>query len=66
MKKLYDVLKFYGVEKYVSFDLGMVNRLNYYTGIIFRGYTHWSMVITGGICFLIFYILNVTLPLAFV
>ena len=30
--------------------------------IIFRGYTHWSMVITGGLCFLIFYILNITLP----
>ena len=26
--------------------------------IIFRGYTHWSMVVTGGICFLLFYILN--------
>jgi hypothetical protein len=30
--------------------------------IIFRGYTHWSMVITGGLCFLIFYIINITLP----
>ena len=30
--------------------------------IIFRGYTHWSMIITGGLCFLIFYILNITLP----
>lgn len=30
--------------------------------IIFRGHTHWSMVITGGLCFLIFYILNITLP----
>ena len=30
--------------------------------IIFRGYTHWSMVITGGLCFLIFYIFNFTLP----
>ena len=30
--------------------------------IIFRGYTHWSMVITGGLCFLIFYVLNITLP----
>lgn len=30
--------------------------------IIFRGYTHWSMVITGGLCFFIFYILNITLP----
>ena len=26
--------------------------------IIFRGYTHWSMVIAGGLCFLVFYILN--------
>lgn len=30
--------------------------------ILFRGYTHWSMVITGGLCFLIFYIFNITLP----
>ena len=30
--------------------------------IIFRGHTHWSMVITGGLCFLIFYIFNITLP----
>ena len=30
--------------------------------IIFRGYTHWSMVITGGLCFLVFYVLNITLP----
>ena len=50
MKKLYDVLKFYGVEKYISFDLGMVNRLNYYTGIIFRGYTYGSgySIMDGG------------------
>ena len=26
--------------------------------ILFRGYTHWSMLITGGICFLLFYIIN--------
>ena len=30
----------YGYEKYVSFDLGMVNHFDYYTGIIFRGYTY--------------------------
>ncbi len=50
MKELYTVLKFYGVDKYISFDLGMVNRLNYYTGIIFRGYTYGSgySVIDGG------------------
>ena len=26
------------------------------TEILFRGYTHWSMTLTGGICFLIIYI----------
>lgn len=30
------MLKLYGYEKYVSFDLGMVNHFDYYTGIIFR------------------------------
>lgn len=50
MKRLYQVLEFYGVDKYISFDLGMINRLNYYTGIIFRGYTYGSgySVVDGG------------------
>lgn len=26
--------------------------------ILFRGYTHWSMLLTGGACFLLFYIIN--------
>ena len=30
----------YGYEKYIGFDLGMVNHYDYYTGIIFRGYTY--------------------------
>ncbi len=29
-----------GYEKYVSVDLGFVQRLNYYSGIIFRGFTY--------------------------
>lgn len=37
---VYEVIKLYGYEKYVSFDLGMVNYFDYYTGIIFRGYTY--------------------------
>ena len=34
----------------MSFDLGMVNRINYYTGIIFRGYTFGtgSSILDGG------------------
>ncbi|MGB9679238.1 MAG: ATP phosphoribosyltransferase regulatory subunit [Thermoanaerobacteraceae bacterium] len=34
--KVYKILKDFGLSKYISFDLGMVQNLNYYTGIIFR------------------------------
>ena len=34
LEEVYEVLKLYGYEKYVSFDLGMVNHFDYYTGII--------------------------------
>lgn len=39
---VYEVLKMYGCEDVVSFDLGMINSLDYYTGIIFNGYTYGS------------------------
>ena len=29
-----------GNEKYVSFDLGMLSKYNYYTGVIFKAYTY--------------------------
>ena len=50
LEELYNCLKFYGVEEYVVFDLGMVNRLNYYTGIIFSVYTYGTgySVLDGG------------------
>ena len=50
MEDIFDILRCYGADKYISFDLGMVNRLNYYTGIIFRGYTYGSgySVVDGG------------------
>ena len=40
LEQVYDVICQYGYEKYISFDLGMVNHYDYYTGIIFRGYTY--------------------------
>ncbi len=40
LEKLYQVLCGYGVEKYVSFDLGMLSKYNYYTGVIFKVYTY--------------------------
>lgn len=40
LEKLYHVLCEYGVEKYVSFDLGMLSKYNYYTGVIFKIFTY--------------------------
>lgn len=40
MEKLYEILSFYGLEKYISFDLGTIADFDYYTGTIFRGYTY--------------------------
>ncbi len=40
LEEVYEVLCFCGYEKYISFDLGMVNHFDYYTGVIFRGYTY--------------------------
>lgn len=42
LKKLYELIKESGNEKYISFDLGMLSKYNYYTGIVFRGYTYGS------------------------
>lgn len=50
LEKLSEVLKLYGVDKYVSFDLGMLSKYNYYTGMIFKAYTYGvgNAVVTGG------------------
>ena len=50
LEKVYHVLCEYGVEKYVSFDLGMLSKYNYYTGIIFKGYTYGvgDAIVKGG------------------
>ena len=50
LEQLYEVLKLYGVEEYVSFDLGMLNKYNYYTGVIFKAYTYGvgDAIVKGG------------------
>lgn len=40
LKEVYELLKVYGFERYLTFDLGMLNEHNYYTGVIFQAYTH--------------------------
>ncbi len=50
LEKLYIALSHYGYEKYIGFDLGMLSRYEYYTGIIFRGYTYGTgdAIVKGG------------------
>ncbi len=40
LREVYCILMDYGLEKYISIDLGMVQSINYYTGVIFKGFTH--------------------------
>ncbi|WP_173915654.1 ATP phosphoribosyltransferase regulatory subunit [Halobacillus sp. Marseille-Q1614] len=49
LKQLYALLKNYGVEKYVSFDLNLISHMNYYTGILFEGYApHLGSLLCNG------------------
>lgn len=50
LEKVYQILSVYGLEKYVSFDLGILGHYKYYTGIIIQGYTYGTgeMIATGG------------------
>lgn len=50
LKAVYDALCSAGLEEYIMLDLGLVNRSNYYTGVIFHGYAQGSglTVLSGG------------------
>jgi len=39
IREVYSILKDFGFERYLTFDLGMVQSFNFYTGIVFRGIT---------------------------
>jgi len=40
IEKIYSLLSAYGFEKFISIDLGMLQSIDYYTGSIFKCYTH--------------------------
>ena len=44
------VLKIYGVDKYVTYEFGVLSSYHYYTGVIFAGYTYGSgePIVKGG------------------
>lgn len=50
LQSLYTVLQKYGVEQYVSFDMGMLTQYHYYTGMIFKVYTYGvgDAIVKGG------------------
>ncbi|WP_010529320.1 ATP phosphoribosyltransferase regulatory subunit [Lentibacillus jeotgali] len=50
LQQVYTLLKAYGIENCVVFDLGLINHMDYYSGVIFQGYiTGYSKpVLMGG------------------
>ena len=50
LEQIYETLCAYGVEQYVSFDLGMLSKYHYYTGVIFKVYTYGAgePIVKGG------------------
>lgn len=50
LERLYEVLQVYGMESHVSFDLGLLSKYHYYTGIIFKAYTYGmgDAIVKGG------------------
>lgn len=50
LRTLYDELSAAGYGQYIRFDLGMVHQIDYYTGMVFRGYVEGAgdAVLSGG------------------
>lgn len=50
LEKIQVILESYGMADYVSYDLGMLSKYQYYTGIIFKAYTYGTgeYIVNGG------------------
>ena len=50
LEKLKERLEQYNVAEYISFDLGMLSKYQYYTGVVFKAYTYGigDAVVKGG------------------
>lgn len=50
LEKLQSLALIYGIDKYISFELGVISSYQYYSGIIFNGYTFGSgePIVKGG------------------
>ena len=47
---VWNVVDAYGLSKYISFDLSLLSKYRYYTGIVFKGYTYGAgeAIASGG------------------
>ncbi len=50
LAQLRDYLEYYRIGQYISFELGLISNIHYYSGIIFRGYTYGTgePIVKGG------------------
>ena len=50
LEAVYHALKLYDLTDYISFDLGLVSKYKYYTGVIFQAYTYGTgePIVKGG------------------
>lgn len=50
LEQLHSLFLLYGIDKYISFELGVMSSYKYYSGIIFHGYTFGSgePIVKGG------------------
>ncbi len=50
LRALYEALEAAGCGRYIRFDLGLVHQIDYYTGVVFRGYARGAgaSVLSGG------------------
>lgn len=50
LEELDEFLKVYGIDKYISYELGIISNYHYYTGIIFYAYTFGTgePIVKGG------------------
>ena len=50
LKEVCEIIEDFGYGDYISVDLGLINHLDYYTGVIFKGYMacHGEMILSGG------------------
>lgn len=50
LRKLWETLEMYGVTPFITLDLSMIGKMNYYTGVYFEGYAedHGFPLLSGG------------------